>query len=132
MKSVKRMTKQRKTILEILRNTTCHPTADWVYEQAKKAIPEISLGTIYRNLQVLIKDQEIQELKYGSSFSRFDGNARHHYHFVCRCCGQVMDLNMPVLSKLNQEAAYAVKGTVEDHRLEFYGICDRCQREKKN
>ncbi|HHT62823.1 MAG TPA: transcriptional repressor, partial [Clostridia bacterium] len=62
------MTKQRKTILEILRNTTCHPTADWIYEQARKVIPEISLGTIYRNLQILTQEEEIQELKYGSTF----------------------------------------------------------------
>jgi len=128
---VKRLTKQRRIILEVLRGTTCHPTADWIYEQARRQIPEISLGTIYRNLQNLVLEQEIQELKYGSTFRRFDGNAQLHYHFVCQKCGQVIDLNMPVHSELNQEAADAVGGLVKDHRLEFYGICLQCQKEEK-
>jgi Fur family peroxide stress response transcriptional regulator len=127
---VKRMTKQRKTILEVIRSTTCHPTAEWIYEQARKVIPEISLGTIYRNLQVLVQEQEIQELKYGSTFSRFDGNTHPHYHFVCLKCGQVYDLNMPVLTKLNQQAAKIIGGSVESHRLVFYGACQQCEKEE--
>ncbi|ATW25067.1 Fur family transcriptional regulator [Candidatus Formimonas warabiya] len=125
----KRMTKQRKTILEILRNTTCHPTADWIYEQARETLPEISLGTIYRNLQLLVQEHEIQELKYGSTFSRFDGNISPHYHFVCRTCGKVMDVNMDVVANLNDVAAHAVDGIVEYHRLEFYGRCQECEKE---
>lgn len=128
---MKRMTKQRKTILEILRNTTCHPTADWVYEQARKVIPEISLGTIYRNLQVLVQEHEIQELKYGSTFSRFDGNALLHYHFVCLRCGQVYDIDMPVLTALNHQAEEIMGGRVENHRLEFYGTCHQCLMEEQ-
>lgn len=131
MKSVKRMTKQRKIVLEVLRDTACHPTADWIYGQARKQIPEISLGTIYRNLQNLVEEQEIQELKYGSTFRRFDGNARLHYHFVCLKCGQVSDINMPIHEELNREAAEALEGLVEDHRLEFYGICRQCQKAEK-
>ncbi len=126
---MKRMTKQRKTILEILRNTTCHPTADWIYEQARKVIPEISLGTIYRNLQILTQEEEIQELKYGSTFRRFDGNAQIHYHFVCLRCGQVCDVNMPVLTGLDQQVEDIIGGKVEKHRLEFYGTCAQCLRE---
>ncbi|MEN3002976.1 transcriptional repressor [Dehalobacterium formicoaceticum] len=126
MKPLKRMTKQRKIILDVLQSTTCHPTADWIYEQARKELPDISLGTIYRNLQHLVQEEEIQELNYGSTFRRFDGNTGLHYHFVCRSCGQVMDVDMPVLRDLNGEAAQVVGGLVEDHRLEFYGICRSC------
>jgi len=131
VEKARRMTKQRKTILEILQNTTCHPTADWIYEQARKIIPEISLGTVYRNLQILVHNQEIQELKYSSTFSRFDGNARLHYHFVCLRCGQVSDLNMPVLTELNQIVEGIIEGKVENHRLEFYGTCQQCLEQEK-
>lgn len=130
MKSAKRITKQKKLIVDILRGTTCHPTADWIYEQARKQIPEISLGTVYRNLQNLVQEQEIQELKYDSTFRRFDGNARLHYHFVCHKCGQVSDLNMPVYTELNQMAADAIGAVVDEHRLEFYGTCSGCQKDE--
>ncbi|MGI6677585.1 MAG: Fur family transcriptional regulator [Dehalobacterium sp.] len=126
MKPIKRMTKQRKIILEVLKGTTCHPTADWIYEQARKELPDISLGTIYRNLQHLVQEGEIQELNYGSTFRRFDGNTALHYHFVCRSCGQVMDIDLPVRRELDGEAALAVEGLVEEHRLEFYGVCGQC------
>lgn len=118
-------------MLEVLQGTTCHPTADWIYEQARKQIPEISLGTIYRNLQNLVEEQEIQELNYGNNFRRFDGNAQLHYHFVCLKCGQVSDLNMPIHVELNEEAAEALGGLVENHRLEFYGVCRQCRKDEK-
>ncbi len=129
MKVAKRMTKQRKTILEILRNTKCHPPADWIYDQARKILPDISLGTIYRNLQLLVQEQEIQELKYGSTFSRYDGNARPHYHFVCCNCGKVADIDIEVMADLDQKVEKAVDGVVEYHRLEFYGKCSDCLKE---
>ena len=73
-----RMTKQRKLILDVLRSTKSHPTADWIYEKVRQEIPNISLGTIYRNLNILRDMGEIMELDYGSKYSRFDGNAENH------------------------------------------------------
>lgn len=121
-----RMTRQKKVILEILRGTKTHPTADWVYEQARKELPEISLGTVYRNLNVLRESGQIMELNYGSTFSRFDGNPANHYHFVCEQCGSVMDLDLPVLEQLEQEVASRTGLKVSHHRLEFYGLCPQC------
>ena len=92
----KRMTKQRKQILEVLKNTNTHPTADEIYEEVKKEIPNISLGTVYRNLNVLSEMDEIMILDYGSSYSRFDGNPKNHYHFKCEQCGKVFDLEKEV------------------------------------
>ncbi|KKM12296.1 Fur family transcriptional regulator [Clostridiales bacterium PH28_bin88] len=124
---VQRMTRQKKVILGILRGTKNHPTADWVYEQARKELPEISLGTVYRNLNVLRDAGEIMELNYGSTFSRFDGNPLNHYHFVCEGCGQVTDLELPVMDKLEQDVARITGLQVFHHRLEFYGLCPKCK-----
>lgn len=122
------MTKQRKLILEILRGTRTHPTADWIYQQARKVIPDISLGTVYRNLRLLREAGEIMELDFGSTFSRFDGNPLNHYHFVCRKCGRIYDLDLPLQDRLEEEVRRAGY-TVEHHRLEFYGRCPQCTRE---
>ncbi|GAW93005.1 Fur family transcriptional regulator [Calderihabitans maritimus] len=130
MPKAKRMTKQKQTILEILRSTTCHPTADWIYEQARKKLPDISLGTVYRNLNVLRDEGEIMELNYGSTFSRFDGNPRNHYHFVCESCGQVYDVDYPVQNQLEKVIEEKTGARVQYHRLEFYGICSACLENK--
>lgn len=125
-----RMTKQKKVILQVLKNTTCHPTADWIYEQAKKQLPEISLGTVYRNLNVLKEAGEILELSYGSTFSRFDGNPHNHYHFTCERCGQVLDVDFPVQHEIDRAVEMETGLKVNSHRIEFYGLCPECAVEK--
>lgn len=124
------MTKQKKTILEILRETNIHPTADWVYEQARKRLPDLSLGTVYRNLNALRDMGEIMELNYGSTYSRFDGNPVNHYHFVCKQCGRVLDVDLPVMVELEQRLAQQTGFEVTHHRLEFYGRCADCLGQK--
>ena len=133
MEKAQRMTRQKRVILEVLRGTKSHPTADWIYEQAKKVIPDLSLGTVYRNLNLLKEMGDIMELNYGSTFSRFDGNPHNHYHFQCRQCGRVFDLNLPIQNMLEKEAAETSGHRVDNHRLEFYGLCRDCQAsEPKN
>lgn len=122
-----RKTKQREVILDVLRNTDCHPTADWIYQEVRKELPNISLGTVYRNLRCLTEMGEALELCYGSTYSRFDGNPEPHYHFVCEKCGQVYDMGMTVMRDLEKLAAADTGFTVTDHRLEFYGICSACK-----
>src|SRR6056297_3643031 len=97
-----RMTKQHKAILRVLKNTESHPTADWIYEQVKKEIPNISLGTVYRNLNVLSELGKIQILDYGSTYSRYDGNPKNHYHFRCEKCGRVYDINVDLFDDINK------------------------------
>ncbi len=122
-----RMTKQKKVILDILRNTKCHPSADWVYEQAKKIVPDISLGTVYRNLNVLKETGEILELNYGSTYSRYDGIGENHYHFCCEKCQQLFDITMPVDLGLDKMVQDTTGFEVKYHRTEFYGLCKDCQ-----
>ncbi len=122
----KRMTKQRKIILDVLKNTKIHPTADWVYDQVREELPNISLGTVYRNLKVLKEMGEIMELDFGSTYSRFDGIPENHYHFVCNHCERVYDIDMPVDETLLERAEKRAEHQIDEHRLEFYGTCSEC------
>ncbi|PKM81627.1 MAG: transcriptional repressor [Firmicutes bacterium HGW-Firmicutes-14] len=124
------MTKQKKIILDILQNTKCHPSADWIYEQAKKLVPDISLGTVYRNLNVLRDSGEILELNYGSTYSRYDGDAENHYHFLCEKCNQLFNVAIPVYQGLDKMVQDTTGFDVNYHRMEFYGICDSCKGTK--
>lgn len=131
MRRKTRNTKQKKVILELLKGTDTHPTADWIYEEARKVLPDISLGTVYRNLRVLTENNVIQELNYGSSYSRYDGNPKEHYHFVCNECQRVFDVPLDVHYELERKVEEATGWKVEMHRLEFYGVCADCQQEKR-
>jgi len=119
-----RLTKQRQAILDVLQGTTEHPDAAWVYEQVRQRIPNVSMGTIYRNLGVLEDRGLIRVLCYGR-FRRYDGNLSKHYHLACLSCGAVYDLALPRQDNLNQQVEQEGY-QVTDHRLEFYGCCPKC------
>ena len=130
-KTVTRRTKQREMILRTLRSTDSHPTADWIYDQVRKKMPHISLGTIYRNLGILKETGEIQELSFGSKYSHFDGNPDTHYHFVCIGCGGITDLPHIPVDEESEELVRRLEGVeVMFHRTEFYGLCKECSKEK--
>jgi Fur family peroxide stress response transcriptional regulator len=122
-----RKTRQKATILEVLKGTTSHPTADWIYNEVRKEIPNISLGTVYRNLRLLSESGEILELVLCGSLSRFDARNDNHYHFRCEKCGQVFDVDEPVNFELDKIAARRTGFRIIYHRLEFYGLCLECQ-----
>ena len=120
-----RLTRQRRVILEALCKVTTHPAADEVYRMVRKQMPRISLGTVYRNLEVLSEQGKILKLDLSGSQMRFDGRIDHHYHIRCTSCGKMDDLEIkqPVeLKRLRTVNGYQVHG----HRLEFYGLCGNC------
>lgn len=125
-----RLTKQRETILSILRSTRSHPTADWIYEEAKKEIPHISKGTVYRNLRVLRENGQVAELNLDGNESRFEAKRQSHYHFRCERCGRVFDVDEPVDTKLDRKVAGRTGLKIFYHQLEFRGLCQDCQREQ--
>jgi len=122
-----RRTKQKEAILEVLRGTTSHPTADWVYNEVRKKIPNISLGTVYRNLRLLCQSGEILELDLCGALSRFDARQDNHYHFRCEKCGRVFDVDLPVDEEIDKRAAQKTGFDVSSHWLEFRGLCKNCQ-----
>lgn len=125
-----RITKQRVLILEELRKVTSHPSAHEIYEMVRPKLPNISFGTVYRNLKFLQRLNLLQELNYGKRFSRFDGNPQDHYHIVCRECDRVDDVPSEIWNKLNKEVEGLTQYEIRSHRIEFYGLCPRCKKKK--
>ncbi|WP_456400448.1 Fur family transcriptional regulator [Persephonella sp.] len=122
----RRNTYQRKIILDILRDTDIHPTADWIYEQARKKIPNISLGTVYRNLKILKENGQIIEINDGKQ-SRFDGRIDEHYHFKCVSCDRIIDVERDevVGLKLKLDKSYSVDRV----DILITGVCNICNGE---
>ena len=123
-----RNSKQRRRILEILKGTRSHPTADWVYKKLKEEIPGLSLGTIYRNLNVLQEQGHIEKLPFGSTFDRFEAKIKPHYHLICEKCGSVEDFYMSQYKDINKKAEKLGSFKIVRHRIDFFGLCKRCQK----
>ncbi len=123
-----RKSKQREAIIRVVRSTNSHPTADWIYEEVRKEIPDISLGTVYRNLKLLRESGEILEIDLASTLSRFNGKPDNHYHFRCERCGRVFDVDEPVDEEINDKVARKTGFRISHHRLEFRGLCKECQK----
>jgi Fur family transcriptional regulator, peroxide stress response regulator len=126
-----RQSRQRERILELLRSTESHPTADWVYVSLKKEFPHLSLGTVYRNLSVLLEQGFIKKIPLGSTFDRFEANVNTHYHLVCENCRQIFDFNLPGYAELNHKAGSMTDFAIRHHRIEFFGTCPNCLKKEE-
>ncbi len=126
-----RMTKQRRVILDALRKNNIHPTADTIYELVRKQLPRISLGTVYRNLEILTALGEIQTLELSGSQKRYDGTPQKHYHIRCLHCGRVDDAPIAPLNRLEDDLYESTVYTIMGHRLEFIGLCPECSRNEE-
>ena len=119
--------KQREAILEVLHNTKTHPTADAIYKEVQKKIPNISLGTVYRNLAKLSEAKTIVKVGAGTGTEHFDGNSIPHYHVVCTVCGAIDDIDAEPLEEINLWAAKLFKGEIYKHSTIFFGKCEKCK-----
>ncbi len=126
--AVNKYSRQREAIKEYLMNTKEHPTADTVYMNIRETYPNISLGTVYRNLNLLVEQGEIQKLNCQDGCDRFDGNTKQHYHFLCRDCGKVFDIEMESIEHINVIAGAKFGGKVDGHITFFYGKCPECSK----
>ena len=131
MEKLRRFSRQRQMVLDVVKNRTKHPTADKAYEILKKDHPEISLGTVYRNLNLLSEMGEISRVETSSVKDHFDGNQHPHAHFVCRKCGGVFDLNLDISQLL--QSAKGVEGSfqVEDCKVLVQGVCEDCLKKEE-
>lgn len=123
--------KKRQAILETICNTTIHPTAEWVYQTLKPEYPDLSLGTVYRNIAGFKQEGLIFRAAIVNGQERLDGNLSAHSHFICTQCGAVLDLcenlHDPV-QKQKVEQDYQVE--VEYQEVVFYGKCSACRTGK--
>ncbi|MBD3418906.1 MAG: transcriptional repressor [Chitinivibrionales bacterium] len=124
-----RKSRQRERILQLLKSTDAHPTADWIYKKLKKEMPSLSLGTVYRNLRVLVELGSVKKLPLGNTYDRYEAKIDPHYHLVCEQCGVVQDFMMPQYAALNKKAEKFSTFCIRSHRIEFYGLCERCRNQ---
>ena len=124
-----RMTTQRQVILDELKKLKSHPTAGELCQLVRRRLPRISLGTVYRNLEILSRQGMIQKLDVGGTEMRFDGTTHNHYHLRCVTCGKVTDVEMDVIPGLENKVDGAAGYEVLAHRLEFMGLCPACREQ---
>lgn len=122
------MSKQKEAIIRVLRETSSHPSAEWIYEQVRKDVPNIGLATIYRNLRLLNEAGEVSEIRTSGDGTRFDYNTRTHYHFHCDRCGRILDLDEPIDTTIEARIARRTGLRVTRHHLELGGVCLDCQK----
>lgn len=126
---MKNYSRQREAVLNVLCSTKTHPTAAWIYENVRLVIPNISLGTVYRNLTVLEQEGIIRKIPVGDNHEHFDGDTSEHSHFYCKSCQQITDIPLDT-----SDACKKVEQTegveIESATYTFVGICKNCLKAK--
>ena len=124
--------RKREAILQTVRGTTEHPSAEWVYHQLKAAYPDLSLGTVYRNLSQFKNDGVIISLGTVNGQERFDGATHPHSHFVCERCGRVLDVESTFSSEACSLISQRYGVLAERCDVIYRGICASCKNENEN
>ena len=114
-------------ILDLLKSVSCHPTAEWLYMELKPEIPELSLATVYRNLEQLSEKGIIQKLEGENKTTHYDGNPLPHYHLNCNSCSNIFDFPSDFVSLPLDKISDASDFTVTDYTVNFRGICPGCK-----
>ena len=128
-----RYSKKREAILAVIRGTSCHPSAEWVYQQLKPRHPDLSLGTVYRNLTFFQETGQVKSVGVVQGQERFDAVVAPHSHFICNCCGSVLDLpDVQPGAGLDRAVSQQYGLAVERHELTFYGLCPSCANQQNN
>lgn len=122
-----RLTTQRIKIMEFLRSTKEHPSAEMVYNAVSKDLPSITLATVYRNLNKLSEQGEIIRLDIGGEY-RFDGHMHSHIHAVCEKCGSILDFDEEEVHMCALKNVPRSKFTAKSVRIVCYGTCNKCNK----
>lgn len=127
-----RITEGRKAILDLLMNSENHPSAEEIYQELKPKFDNLSLATIYNNLNFFVSEGLVYEMKFSNVSSRYDYLGHSHYHIICTRCGKIADFQGQGLDDLYRAAAKQTNYAVQYDKLELYGICDECQKLQAN
>ena len=120
-----RNTKQKNLVLEVINNSYNHLSANEVYNACRNIIPNISLGTVYRNLNYLVENNLIKRIKMNDNIDRYD-RLDNHIHFICNKCGTIIDIYDDYF--INVKDIFG--NIVNDYDIKFTGICKNCQRKE--
>ncbi len=118
--------RQRELILKEIKNTNMHPTAEGIYTKLKKTNPSLSLGTVYRNLNLFLQEGIIDKLVICNGPDRFDADTFPHSHLFCEQCGRVLDIDEAYLDDINSMVEEKTKHKIHSHSIVFQGICEEC------
>jgi Fur family ferric uptake transcriptional regulator len=124
-----RNTRPRRIILEELKKVTSHPTADEIYNKVRARLPRVSLGTVYRNLEIMAGSGLVMKLEIAGTQRRYDGTPEQHYHIRCEVCGKVDDIQIKPIN-IDREIRGATPYEISGHSLEFKGKCPACKGKK--
>lgn len=125
--AISKYSRQREAIKEYLLHSKEHPTADTIYMDIRETYPNISLGTVYRNLNLLVEKGEIIRLIGMDGSDHYDSDTRDHYHFICNKCKRVVDIEMESIDSIIDIANKSFPGKIEGHVTYFYGKCNKCE-----
>ena len=128
MTTTRRNSRQRTLVYQVVKDSHSHPNAEEVYLLVRRQLPDISLGTVYRNLNLLADIGEAIKITTPDGGDRFDARTNPHYHFYCKCCKRMIDMDFDHMDKINQLASESFDGQIESHTMLFYGICGDCLR----
>lgn len=123
-----RITPQRHAILTYMFKTNSHPSADEIYRTLEKDFPNMSVATVYNNLKVFLEAGLVEELLFGDNSSRYEIKNEPHYHIICRNCGKIEDVFSSCLSDMEEKVSEQTGYIVDDHKVEFFGVCCECQK----
>lgn len=118
--------RQREVIYRLLAGTTAHPTAEWLHVEARRELPQLSLGTVYRNLQILAEQGRVRELQFGADQTRYDAMMEPHHHFICTACGAMTDVYLHRELPLDRLGGLPPGAAIESMHLELFGTCAGC------
>lgn len=122
-----KFSKQRKMILDTILESDVHPTADFIYNHLKKGNPELSLGTVYRNLSQLVDNGFIGKVSMPNEPDRFDKNTKIHAHLVCECCHEVYDIDTISINSFISELSQEKNISINSYNIILNGICENCK-----
>ncbi len=133
MEQVRKNSKKREAILKTIQNTETHPTAEWIYNQLKPEIKDLSLGTVYRNLALFVENGDIVKVTSVDNQERYDAKLTEHSHFICENCGCVIDIDTPIddenlITNLNLKHGFSA----HKFKLNVYGQCNDCVSKQLN
>jgi len=126
-----RDTEQRRVILEELARSETHPTANEIYHMVRKRLPRISLGTVYRNLEILSQTGKIKTIELAGTEKRFDWRTDAHYHIRCLKCGRIEDVPVQKIPQIDEALKGETDYKILGHRLEFVGVCANCTKQNR-
>ncbi len=126
---IKRFSKKRQAIIDCLKNTNEHPNAEWVYNRLKPEFPDLSIGTVYRNINELLEDGELVCVSVVNNKERYDAFTKPHTHAICSGCGKIIDVfDVSVPQNMIDDAQNITGFKIDYSKLQFVGLCDECSK----